>query len=130
MAEKSTTGTPAAAPRYGQREAVFSPLDGLPSPRERHVRPEHDDRAHDRRDPPAGSEAPGSVRLRVAAEDRVADEAADEGTDHAEDGRCQPAHVLPARIDGPRQEADDQTENDEANDVHRCLPAVKVWEQP
>src|SRR2546430_15224245 len=90
------------------------PLNGAPASRERQIRPEHDDRADDRRDPSARREAPRAVRLRVAAEERVPDQPADQRADHAEDGRGEPAQVLPAGVDGAGQKADDQTEDDEA----------------
>src|SRR6267143_2395617 len=85
---------------------------------EGHVRPENDDRADDRGDPAAGRESPGAVRLRVPAEEGVADQTAHERADHSQNGRGQPAHVLPAWIDRAREQADDQAENDETDDVH------------
>src|SRR6267378_7660549 len=82
------------------------------------VRPEHDDRADDRRDPAAGRESPGAVRLRVPAEEGVADQAAHERADHSQHRRREPSHVLPAWIDRAREQADAQAENAETDDVH------------
>ena len=57
--------------RVAQPPAAVGPLDRPLASRERHIRPEHDDRADDRRDPSAGREPPRSVGGGIAAEDRV-----------------------------------------------------------
>src|SRR5207245_5632126 len=91
------------------------------------VCPEDDARADDRRDPSARREAPGAGGGRAAPEQRVADETADERADHAEHGGGQPAHVLPARIEGASDESDDETEDQEADDVHAVPPKGLEW---
>src|SRR3954463_14601235 len=90
----------------------------VPPPGDRQIRPEHDQGADDRRDPAAGGEPPGPVRLRAATEQGVSDEAADERSNHAEDCRHEPAHGLTSGEDGPRKQADDEAEDQETDDSH------------
>src|SRR5438105_979301 len=93
-------------------------LDCFSAARQRHVRPEDDDRADDRRDPATRGESPGSVLLSVGAEERVTDQPADERSDHSQDSGGEPSHRLTPWIDRSGKQADHEAEDDEADDVH------------
>src|SRR5207248_6408711 len=107
------------------------PLDDAPAPAgDGEICPQHDQGADDGRDPSARGEAPGAVGPRATAEQRLADHAADERSHHPEDGGHEPAHRLTAGKDGTSDEADDETENQEADDSHWEDSSLKrVWKR-
>src|SRR5712671_2654276 len=116
LAQRAENGRAAS-----EGDGAADPSDGPAPARQREVRPEDDDRPDDGGDPAAGREAPAAVRGRAVAEQRVADETADQRADHAQHGGREPAHLLAARKDRAGDEADDEAENQESNDAHACF---------
>ena len=70
----------------------------------------------------AGTEPPdseiGNTPAPAPPIDHAADEPADEGAGHSEQGRREQTHALSTRHHGARDEADDQTEQDECKETH------------
>ena len=110
---------------HGWRSAALRARCG-PSPGERVVDQEHDDRAHDRSDDPRRCEPP---ILAAAPEEHIDQEAPDERAGDPEEDRGDEAHGVASRHDGASQKSGHDAHQEKADEktdhgrLHSVVPA-------